>query len=395
MSLAFEGDIASQDIGGRRALGVTVAVTVPVVFQPLFRIRLEGPGGASFAADSGESFYIGWLPRGRYRMGVFLPDAIAAGGWSLTIEAVHRAAMSYVVAAQTAGRVVVDPPQGAASAVTWDLEGIAPTPRLSELSWKKPPSDWFFKHFDHAGPTIISYLLGDSPKLRGRILDVGCGDGITDLSIALRTGCEELIGVDPFRGYERLGEILAANHVPPDAVPRQLRFMAEDANALPFEDDRFDVIVSWGSVEHIAGGYLKALDEMRRVLKPEGLLFIHPGLYYSNYGHHLGEFSSEPFFHLKKPLAEIERIVMNTPPDYLDRAGEFSAPAQYWQWFRELNPITVTQFERELRERDLQPWRVAIRTEALIEYTPEIEKYPMQDLATAELYVSCVNRKKA
>lgn len=393
MSLAFEGGIASQEIDGRRTLGVTVAVTAPVVFLPLFRIRLEGPGGASLTADTGESFYIGWLPRGRYRLRTFLPDAIAAGGWSLTIEAVHREAMSYVVAAQTAGRVVVDPPKGAASAVTWDLEGIAPTPRLSELSWKKPPSDWFFKHFDHAGPTIISYLLGDSPQLRGRILDVGCGDGITDLSIALRTGCEELIGVDPFRGYERLGEILAANHVPPDAVPRQLRFMAEDANALPFEDNRFDVIVSWGSVEHIAGGYLKALDEMRRVLKPGGLLFIHPGLYYSNYGHHLGEFSSEPFFHLKKPLAEIERIVMNTPPNYLDRAGEFSPPAQYWQWFRELNPITVAQFESELRERDLQPWRVAIRTEGLIEYTPEIEKYPMQDLATAELYVSCVNRK--
>ena len=71
----------------------------------------------------------------------------------------------------------------------------------------------------------------------------------------------------------------------------------------------------------------------------------------------------------------------------------FAPPEQYWQWFRELNPITVTQFEKELRERDLQPWRVAIRTEDLIEYTPEIEAYPMQDLATAELYVSCINKK--
>ena len=84
---------------------------------------------------------------------------------------------------------------------------------------------------------------------------------------------------------------------------------------------------------------------------------------------------------------------MTTPPSYMDRSGEFSPPAQYLQWFRELNPITVTQFERELRERQLEPWRVAIRTEGVIEYTPEIQKYPMQDLATAELYVSCVNRK--
>jgi len=183
--------------------------------------------------------------------------------------------------------------------------------------------------------------------------------------------------------------------LPADAVPNNLRFLPEDANHLPFGDSSFDVLLSWGSVEHMAGGYLKALDEMRRVLKPGGLLFIHPGLYYSNYGHHLGEFSSEPFFHLKKSQEEIREIVMTTRPAYMDRAGEFSPPEQYWQWYRELNPITVTQFERELRERDLQPWRVAIRTEGVIEYTPEIEKYPMQDLATAELYVSCVNRKPA
>jgi hypothetical protein len=36
---------------------------------------------------------------------------------------------------------------------------------------------------------------------------------------------------------------------------------------------------------------------------------------------------------------------------------------------------------------------VALRTEALLEYTPELLGYPMQDLATGELYLSCVNRK--
>jgi hypothetical protein len=37
---------------------------------------------------------------------------------------------------------------------------------------------------------------------------------------------------------------------------------------------------------------------------------------------------------------------------------------------------------------------VAIRTEGLVEYAPETLSYPFQDLATNELYVSCVNRKK-
>ena len=33
------------------------------------------------------------------------------------------------------------------------------------------------------------------------VLDVGCGDGITDLGIALRQQPELLIGADPFRGF--------------------------------------------------------------------------------------------------------------------------------------------------------------------------------------------------
>ena len=56
---------------------------------------------------------------------------------------------------------------------------------------------------------------------------------------------------------------------------------------------------------------------------------------------------------------------------------------------------TVTRFEQEMRALEFRPWRVAIRTQDLIEYTPEIEHYPMQDLATTELYSSWINKKKA
>jgi hypothetical protein len=54
---------------------------------------------------------------------------------------------------------------------------------------------------------------------------------------------------------------------------------------------------------------------------------------------------------------------------------------------------TVSRFEQELRELDFEPWRAALRTEQLIEYTPEIVDFPIQDLATGELYLSCVSRK--
>jgi SAM-dependent methyltransferase len=290
----------------------------------------------------------------------------------------------FIAGAQSAGQ---------AEPLQWALEAVPPTPSIHSLSWKKGHADWFYRHFDHAAETIISYLLGDSPLLRGRILDVGCGDGITDLGVALRTGCKELIGVEPFKQYERLPGILGENNIPADIMPPNLRFMAEDANFLPFPDDSFDVVLSWGSMEHIAGGYLQALREVKRVLRHDGLFMAAPGLFYSNIGHHLDEFSKEPFFHLKKPLDEVKRIVLGTKPSYMDRAGEFATPEQYWQWFRELNPITVSRFEEELRALDFEPWRAALRTEELIEYTPEILDIPIQDLAIGELYLSCINRK--
>ena len=174
-----------------------------------------------------------------------------------------------------------------------------------------------------------------------------------------------------------------------------MKFLGEDANYLPFADDSFDVVISWGSVEHIAGGYLQALREMKRVLKPDGLLFIHPGLYYSQRRAPPRRSSrTEPFFHLRKTREQIREIVFDRQGEYEDRAGESPTPAQYWQWFNELNPITVTRFEQELRALEFEPWRVAIRTEGMIEYTPETLSYPMQDLAINELYVSCINRKK-
>lgn len=392
-AMKLEGPFAIEEAGGRAALCGRLRVEAPVVFLPGVRLRVEGAGAV--AADLRDTHYLGWLPRGSYRVRVFLPGSLGAGACRFSLEAVHREAMADAVAAKLEGAFTLAGPAAApADGLAWSFETVAPGVAIENLSWKRGHEDWFFRHFDHAAATVVSYMLADSPKLRGRILDVGCGDGITALGVALRTGCEELVAIDPFRGFDRLPEILRANHLPADAIPKRVKYLGEDANFLPFADDSFDVVVSWAAVEHFAGGYLQAMREMKRVLKPDGLLFIHPGLYYCNAGHHLAEYSTEPFFHLRKSRDEIREIVFSAQPRYEDRAGETPTPAQHWQWFNELNPITVTRFEQELRALEFEPWRVAIRTEGLVEYTPETLAYPMQDLATNELYVSCVNRKR-
>jgi SAM-dependent methyltransferase len=375
---------------GRRIVRLALGVEAPIVFHPHFRVSVGG-----FESDSVHTLSLAWLPRGKYRIDLLLPDSLPAGPASIAFDLRHNDAMQDVSAGVIHAGLVVPGGTSGVRELTWSVESLAPTPPLASLSWRRGHSDWFYRHFDHAASIVMSYILGDSPLLKGRILDVGCGDGITDLGIALRTGCTELIGVDPFKGFERLPGIVTENGLPPDILPPNLRFMPVDANHLPFPDDSFDVVISWGSVEHMAGGYHQALLEVRRVLKPGGLFFVAPGLFYSNIGHHLDEFSDEPFFHLKRSREELRKMVLDTPPKYIDRSGEFASNEQYWQWFTELNPITVTEFEKELRALDFQPWRVALRTIPLVEYTPEIESYAIETLANTELYMSCVSRKTA
>ena len=382
--------------GTRQIVTGTVQVTAPIIFAPAFVARIRSPS-SEISINSAESgLSIGWLPRGTYRLEFALPGEMPTGDMRFSVEVFHICSMKTTSVVITEHALRIGDQGGSRDDPRpWALEATPPTPALSSLSWSRGHSDWFFRHFDHAAPTIISYLLGDHPALRGRILDIGCGDGITDLGVALRTQCEQLIGIDPFRQFERLPAVLAENNLPPSVIPANLRFMAEDANFLPFPDDSFDVVISWGSLEHIAGGYLQALREVKRVLKKDGLIMAAPGLYYSNIGHNLDEFCKEPFFHLKMPRQQIRKLVLETPPRYIDRAGEFSSNEQFWQWFTELNPITVQRFEQEMRALEFAPWRVALRTDQLVEYTPELESYPIQDLANVELYSSWISRKKA
>lgn len=370
-----------------------VAIERPIAMEPDLVAQWVDAGGAVVGSyrlrDKHDAV---WLPRGRYlvRLPASAAGAAAVSCWlrqSGRAESVFSATLQ-AEPLPAALRECVDGVSADEPIIS--LPGTAP---VAALSWRLGDGDWFYRHFDHASRTIGSYMLGDSELLQGRVLDVGCGDGITDLGFALHYSPELLVGIDPFNGFERLPEILQRSQVPLDAVPPSLRFLGVDGNHLPFADDSFDVVISWGSLEHIAGGHLQCMREIKRVLRNGGLFFANPGLFYSNIGHHLGEFSSEPFFHLKMPEDELKKKILEGTPEYMDRSGLQATPAEYWQWYKELNPITVESFEKELRALDFEPWRVAIRTEARIEYTPELLGYSMQDLANNELYVSCWNRK--
>ena len=375
-------------------------LSAAIVFEPDARIEVlaVGDGAVVYACDmSAAGLSPAWLPRGRYHIDCHLHDLdLPAGRYALRMVVTAKSGGERQAIAEDRAGFTNDAPRASQGLArpAFSLRSAEGTVAVEELAWNHGHENWFFRHFDHAALVVADYLLAGSPLLRGRILDVGCGDGITDLGIFLRYQPEEMVGIDPFSGFDRLPGIVADNHLPPDVLddPR-LHYAAEDGNRIPYPDDHFDVVVSWGSLEHIAGGYAGTLSEIRRVLKNDGLLFVHPGLFYGALGNHLGEFFEDPFIHLKLPEPELREAVLGTRPDLIDRAGHDAEPEQYWQWYKELNPIRVADFERELRDLGFEPWRVALRSSDLIEYTDELQDYSMLDLATAELYLSCWNRK--
>ena len=61
---------------------------------------------------------------------------------------------------------------------------------------------------------------------------------------------------------------------------------------------------------------------------------------------------------------------------------------------RRMPGITQRMLTKQLRALEFEPWRVALRTNPLVEYTPELQQYSIEQLANTELYMSCVNKKR-
>jgi len=398
LSLA-EIRLGAIDGSGPVSIGVDFQVDADIVFDVDISLDIHRLSGEQLAHSQMRAggCDAAWLPRGSYVAHALAPRiALEPGRYVANLALWHRDDSTETKAGAAALEFEVTSGSGDGPRFSWQLESRGNTPPVSALSWQRGDSDWFYKHFRHAALTITSYLLGDSDLLKGRILDVGCGDGITDLGIALRKRPLEFVGIDPFPDFERLPKILSERGLSPAIIPKNLRFIAADANDIPFPDDHFDVLVSWGSVEHMAGGYAKALQEMRRVLKPDGLLMIAPGLYYSDVGNHMGEFrfaQREPYVHLKRPPEWIREQILLGDIEPLDRCGWEPTMEQHWKFISELNPITVPGFERELRDLGFEPWRVALRTHDRVDYTPELQRYSFVDLAVGELLLSAYNRK--
>jgi SAM-dependent methyltransferase len=128
----------------------------------------------------------------------------------------------------------------------------------------------------------ISVHLGGIPATRrllslchvaeaSEVLDVGCGIGIGPAYVARTYGCR-VVGVD----HSTQMIDWARRRAREEGVEDRVIFVVADVLALPFEDDRFDVVIAESVLAFVVDKE-RAIAEMVRVTKPGGRVGLNEG----------------------------------------------------------------------------------------------------------------------
>ncbi|HET9050796.1 MAG TPA: class I SAM-dependent methyltransferase [Candidatus Dormibacteraeota bacterium] len=216
---------------------------------------------------------------------------------------------------------------------------------------------WFWDHYDEAASKLIDFLAGYGVGLAGRdVADIGCGDGIIDLGIVHKAAPARLVGydvnptnLDHLRGECRREGIS-------DALPESLEFAVCGETSIPAADSSFDAVVSWSAFEHIAEP-TPVLREVRRILRPGGLVFIQVWpFYFSEHGSHLTEWFPEGFAQLVHSRDEVEARV---------RGGATDPAWAEYMLNAHLNRITVDDLHRHLLTAGLRVAKLHLLSDAV------------------------------
>ena len=150
-------------------------------------------------------------------------------------------------------------------------------------------------HAEH----LVRYRLAAQLAHSRRVLDAACGEGYGTAMLAAAEA-SEAVGVD----VDEPTIAHAAKRYPGAS------FSVGDLTALPFGDGRFDLVVSFETIEHVKEPE-RALDELRRVLADDGVLLIstpNKHRYLVENEFHEREFTHEEFVELlsaRFPVVEL------------------------------------------------------------------------------------------
>lgn len=256
---------------------------------------------------------------------------------------------------------------------------------------------WFSSHYRHAARIAWGLLAEHAPLAGAKILDFGCGDGITAAGAAA-LGAGFVVGADVNPSFAHLPKRLAAN-TGSSAPPPNLAFVQVGPDCrLPVAPGSFDAAYSWSVFEHLPD-VPAALEALRLALRPGGhcLIQIDP-LYYSPFGSHLRRLVDRPWGHLLMSTAAFvalaeaadDRDANPEKDDLLYAQNDFTAYKKHLtEQFLDLNRLTVRQLLHHVAGSGLTPARLKT-TPVSPQYVPPPQLlcvHARDDLLTSTVYL--------
>ncbi len=255
---------------------------------------------------------------------------------------------------------------------------------------------WFRDHFEYATAVVSEWLGQAMPLERARVMDFGCGDGITGLGVALKHGPRQVLGIDVTQTFRRLSQVARAQ-IGLARLPYNLHFERISPGEPLAGRHSIDAIFSWSAFEHIERPYLvPVIADLFACLPSAGLFFLQiDPLYYSPFGSHLGRFVAQPWAHLLWDAERLSRAVLEFEGDIPDAEKEINFLARpfgeykafIFEEYLKLNRVTADEIIALFVAQGFEVLREARTRTDLVIPAALAARYPEADLATAGIQV--------
>ena len=201
---------------------------------------------------------------------------------------------------------------------------VIPGFREQVLSYRAPvtpKADWGEAEYSAAAEKKerrLKHLLNSFSAVwgkldRARILDVGCGDGANCFLLAREKTIQMAVGIDlhlPLVASDQKGELtrkLLERMLGP-GPHREADLLQMDGTRMAFGDESFDIVMSRSAMEHIKPVEV-ALEEMTRVVRSGGLIYLGIDPFYWVRGCHKRGVVDIPWAHARMSLEDYTRFV--------------------------------------------------------------------------------------
>lgn len=186
-----------------------------------------------------------------------------------------------------------------------------------------------------------------TPLLKNKVvLDLGCYTGGKTIAWAERYAVKEMYGIDSTDIYIEAARMFAKTR------RLEAHFTVAFAEVLPFEDEKFDAILTSNLFEHVRS-LRDVLLECKHVLRKRGMLFVtFPG-YFHPFEHHLSNVTLTPFlqyFFTGKELVDAYNEIMDERGDEVNWYRRNPRDLESWERCNTINGTTWRSFRNLVKE---------------------------------------------